>query len=1000
MDDALTIGNRSLRSRLDMIMYEVPYFWDQRSYTHFTNHGPTHSERISRKIAQLAQELPADQHLSDDEIFIISAAAWLYEIGMQSPNLYEEYGFDPRPDPNALLSFEQLQKIRENKHLLTYRLIVDSVRGNYYRGPLLRLGLTNPADDYVRAIAEVCKGCSTEPLDSILPTMPVSGIIVRIRLLVALLRLADQLYIENQRVNLDRLEAAPLPPLVKARWWMYHYTQTLPIDRGKIRFHYLLPSVHRPFLGHIRTLIEPDFTFARNPVIRYLRDEWDMRLMVHPQPEVIWETPPGFQLPMPPAMLQLLRQEIEVEPDMIEEGDRPPVPRMEEPPLLVVDYENFLLQLGREGYFLTPDTMNSLMIALLREAKNLYHTQVNGLLAAHWNRADLAPSADRLKDIYELLTVDDAQSSANALQAELTMRVQRPDAPAQTLLVAPHREMSGVIRRFNERKLAINAWIGDGRDSEVYTALLFEPRLFSDALRAHLPASQRMSAEELFFIQAACILRIDEYLDTHQPSVLPLAALPALLNLIPTIRGRVEWWQLYLLDQRVISLIDSTQQLLQLNPDHPQVINMRAMRDTLIEVLGTLTRNGQVATVRHIGRSLRGLAPFPDDDRLLEQFLLLLQQEEIARRTSRVQPEQESVWTLNATHRRVIAASAEHYLPLFILGIDHFLVARNFDCIHEHTLPRQLAAYVGSELATALYEIAARKGWVQTISVPNPRSSQNGTLVEVRLATDHREVQQILLNRNILLEILYRTDTGAGLKRESVWHELRGSRSTLTREAMNHWLTVFQREALLLTSSDSTQDEAGERLRLNLDSLLCRRLLGRLNILGVVQTLRIMGANHTADRAQPWQEIVERIARHITGGQQELASLALDYARNIGLIAVIPSEDQNGVQQERAFLKGCPFISQLNKRDYPTCKALADLVRALIERHYHDGRVPLEELRRAMEDDADCKYGLTRQEQHYWLNQAEHEKRHRFLRRERDMRTKTTYITLIPQEGQ
>src|SRR5205823_5005768 len=118
--------------------------------------------------------------------------------------------------------------------------------------------------------------------------------------------------------------------------------------------------VHKSYLGHIRTLIEPAFTFAKNPVIRYLREEWDVRLMIHPQPEIILEVPPGFQLQMSLDMLQFLRQEVEI--DMELAGPiPPPVVRKEESPLLVVDYETFLLQLGREGYFFTLDGIKDLM---------------------------------------------------------------------------------------------------------------------------------------------------------------------------------------------------------------------------------------------------------------------------------------------------------------------------------------------------------------------------------------------------------------------------------------------------------------------------------------------------------------------------------------------------------------------------------------------------------------------------------------------------------------
>ena len=120
--------NAALRDRLNLIIQEIPHFWERSPYTHFTNHGPSHSERIHlQKLAQLAQELPDEQRLTDDEIFIVSAAAWLYEIGMQSTNLTPTLDF--KYQPGMVLTFAQLQEIRDHKHQLAQRLIIDQARG-------------------------------------------------------------------------------------------------------------------------------------------------------------------------------------------------------------------------------------------------------------------------------------------------------------------------------------------------------------------------------------------------------------------------------------------------------------------------------------------------------------------------------------------------------------------------------------------------------------------------------------------------------------------------------------------------------------------------------------------------------------------------------------------------------------------------------------------------------------------------------------------------------
>jgi len=76
----------NLRTRLNIITQEIPGFWEQGPYRHFTNHGPAHSERVAQKLAQLIYELPEAHRLTNDGVFIVFASAWLYEIGMQSPN--------------------------------------------------------------------------------------------------------------------------------------------------------------------------------------------------------------------------------------------------------------------------------------------------------------------------------------------------------------------------------------------------------------------------------------------------------------------------------------------------------------------------------------------------------------------------------------------------------------------------------------------------------------------------------------------------------------------------------------------------------------------------------------------------------------------------------------------------------------------------------------------------------------------------------------------------
>lgn len=294
-----------LASRLNLVITSMPLFWADKIYFHFTNHGPTHSERVFKFLVQLIQALPKDNGLNREELFIAASAAWLYEIGMQSPNLMPVLDF--QYEPGKTLSVSHLQQIRERKHLLSSKLIYDCLRGNS-GGKLVNLGLLQPPDKYAFLIAEICRWCSSEPLDMVPESDVVNGSEIKFRLLVALLRLADQLYIDSARLNFDILKQFPLSKRQLSRWWMYHYTQTLPITNGHIRFNYFLPAHQKQYIDHIRTLIESDFKFETNPNIQYLIESQKLNLVLIPKPNISLDNY-DFQPPIDPDVLTYLQQE-------------------------------------------------------------------------------------------------------------------------------------------------------------------------------------------------------------------------------------------------------------------------------------------------------------------------------------------------------------------------------------------------------------------------------------------------------------------------------------------------------------------------------------------------------------------------------------------------------------------------------------------------------------------------------------------------------------------
>lgn len=302
---------QELQTRLDLIIQTVPKYWEQR-YQHFTYQGVTHSQYVHRRVIDITRQLPDQRSLSTEEFFVLSAASWLYETGLQSPNLKPILEFEKQLVGES--AFSQILQIRSKKHLLTEKLIIDSLDASY-RGMPIYLGLTHPIDDYIRCVAEVCRWCSDETLDNVPEERAVNGQSVRLRLLVAILRLADKLYINGKRVNQSILPNFNLPSPEFARWAIYPYVQSLPIEKNQIRFSYSLPNSMARFLGNIRALIESSFQHETSE-LRFLW-EHDLHLILHNTPIITFDRFEGTST-VAPNLIAVLQETAPAKPTSIE----------------------------------------------------------------------------------------------------------------------------------------------------------------------------------------------------------------------------------------------------------------------------------------------------------------------------------------------------------------------------------------------------------------------------------------------------------------------------------------------------------------------------------------------------------------------------------------------------------------------------------------------------------------------------------------------------------
>lgn len=193
----LKIGDDHLEVCIGSIREAAKKFWDPPLLQDYTKHGPDHSDRIAAVMGDLLAE--HSRGLNDYERFILLASAYLHDIGMQSPRhagIAEKSRYTP----------EDMDTIRKNHNEASAKIIIESItpRSDIY------LGLEG-CKELANYLASVCRYHRSLDLGE-LKDRSVGGKDVRLPLLAALLRLADELDADYRRVNMEVLKMREIPP--------------------------------------------------------------------------------------------------------------------------------------------------------------------------------------------------------------------------------------------------------------------------------------------------------------------------------------------------------------------------------------------------------------------------------------------------------------------------------------------------------------------------------------------------------------------------------------------------------------------------------------------------------------------------------------------------------------------------------------------------------------------------------------------------------------------
>jgi len=251
--------DRRHRALLEIIRGKVNDIWQAPQHKDFTDHKPEgHSRRIIAILNSLCSEMmeKKDKRLSIQEIFILLASAYLHDIGMQ-------YNKNPKLT---------LIRNRDRHHLLSEKMILGSAR-NPHKWPRLEI-----PDEYVEEIAKVSKGHRKTDLWSQECDTVVKGTgdgSIRLRLLTALLALADDLDITFERVIMGNLNLREVPQESRMRWWLCHYVDGVEIRGGWICIHFTLPA--RSYKDLVASAVESQLENSLKKFRSFLWD-YDIRL--------------------------------------------------------------------------------------------------------------------------------------------------------------------------------------------------------------------------------------------------------------------------------------------------------------------------------------------------------------------------------------------------------------------------------------------------------------------------------------------------------------------------------------------------------------------------------------------------------------------------------------------------------------------------------------------------------------------------------------------------
>jgi energy-coupling factor transporter ATP-binding protein EcfA2 len=212
---------------------------------HHTEHGYDHSIRILYRLEKLPRfKKKSEKLLSDIEIFVLLLSIFLHDIGMQcdfrkypsvKQTAEDEFNIKFVSVFGGDFTQENMIELRKYHHLVTSAWLLDAFKN---KTPVeLYSILCNLKPEILSIVRVVCQYHSKENIKE----CPVDSFGKKQRFLASLMRLGDELDIDEKRINEKTTEFFDIPDDNSLFWYLHKQTRIEYFD-DKIRFYIILSN--------------------------------------------------------------------------------------------------------------------------------------------------------------------------------------------------------------------------------------------------------------------------------------------------------------------------------------------------------------------------------------------------------------------------------------------------------------------------------------------------------------------------------------------------------------------------------------------------------------------------------------------------------------------------------------------------------------------------------------------------------------------------------------